>query len=187
MGGPNSGRFYPFGRPGRKRVVEDCLVLDAIRLKRDGLLRAGLCRSFALTWTHGLTGAVLGTAGYAVDTTGPGEPWARLSHTFAPSGEPVDDWIGLCTTRPHLGGERWWFLCPGPPGGGPCGWRVGKLYLPPDERHFGCRHCHALTYESCRDSRRMDIVLRRVAKKTGLPLGLVRWGLGPPSRWDFFR
>jgi hypothetical protein len=187
MGGLGSGRFSPDGRPGRKRVVEDCLVLDANRLMRAGVLRAGRCRSDVLTWTDGDTGAVLGAIGYAVDTTDPGDPWVRLSYTAGPSDEPVEDRVGLCTTSPHLGGVRWWFVCPGPPGGGPCGRRVGKLYLPPGERHFRCRHCHRLTYTSCRESRRLDIVFRWAAKRSGADPGLVQRLLGPPSRWDFFR
>jgi hypothetical protein len=107
MGGPNSGRYYPYGRPGRKRVVEDCLALDANRLMRDGILRAGVRLSGGLTWTHGPTGAVLGAVGYAVDTTDRRHPFLRLLYTFGPSGEPVDDRVQLRATRPHLGGVRW--------------------------------------------------------------------------------
>ena len=183
MGGPNSGNFHPFGRPGRKDVVEDCLALDANRLMRDGVLRAGVRLSSGLTWTDGRTGAVLGSVGFAVDTTDPGDPWVRLSYTVDPSDAAVEDRVGLCTTRPHLGGLRWWFRCPGPPGGAPCGRRAGKLYLPPDERHFGCRRCHALTYTSCRESRQFDTAFRHVAKHSGLPFWLVKRGLGRGD-WD---
>jgi hypothetical protein len=63
---------------------------------------------------------------------------------------------------------------------------VGKLYLPPGERHVGCRHCHALAYTSCRASRRLDIVFRWAAQRSGTDPGLVQRLLGPPRRWDFF-
>jgi hypothetical protein len=55
---------------------------------------------------------------------------------------------------------------------------VAKLYLPPGERRFGCRHCHRLTYTSCRESRAFDTVFRHVAKKSGMDFGLVKRGLG---------
>src|SRR6516164_9860881 len=98
MGGLGSGRFHPDGRPGRKRVVEDCLDLDANRLTRLGILRAGLCWSDVLTWTHGRTGAVLGSFGFTVDTTRRRRSVLRLSHAPDPSGEPVEVRVGLCTT-----------------------------------------------------------------------------------------
>jgi hypothetical protein len=35
--------------------------------------------------------------------------------------------------------------------------RVGKLYLPPGERYFGCRCCHRLTYRSVQEhDKRVD-------------------------------
>jgi hypothetical protein len=163
MGGLGSGRFHRNGRPGRKDVVEDCLALDANRLTRLGILRADLCRSDVLTWTDGRTGAALGSVGIAVDTTDPDDPWAQLSYAVGPTGEWIDDGVGLCTTQPHLGGLRWWFACPFVVGGAACGRRVGRLYLPPGERHFGCRRCHALTYTSCRESHAYDRLLRQMA------------------------
>lgn len=53
-------------------------------------------------------------------------------------------------------GVRWWFSCPHMADGEQCGRRVGKLYRRPDGRHFACRHCLELTYESCRNSHRYD-------------------------------
>ena len=38
--------------------------------------------------------------------------------------------------------------------GRPCGRRVQMLYLPPNGRQFGCRHCHDLWYESQRRDER---------------------------------
>jgi hypothetical protein len=38
---------------------------------------------------------------------------------------------------------------------------VGKLYLPPPARYFGCRHCHDLTYTSCQEhDKRVDAFRR---------------------------
>ena len=49
----------------------------------------------------------------------------------------------------------------------PCGRRVGKLYLPPTARRFGCRGCHDLTYMSCQESHRYDRLFRHLATTTG--------------------
>jgi hypothetical protein len=58
--------------------------------------------------------------------------------------------VRLVATRCHLGGVRWWFVCPLSTNGVACGRRVRKLYL--RGRYFGCRHCHGLTYLSTQQS-----------------------------------
>lgn len=65
--------------------------------------------------------------------------------------------VRLETTPCHLGGVRWWFICPLGVGGQPCRRRVAKLYLPYWSRYFGCRTCHDLTYTSCQEhDKRVD-------------------------------
>jgi len=46
------------------------------------------------------------------------------------------------TTVPHLGGVRYWFICPY------CKRRVGVLYRPRFAVYFKCRHCYNFTYKS---------------------------------------
>src|SRR5207253_2236084 len=58
--------------------------------------------------------------------------------------------VRLVTTPCHLGGVRWWFVCPLSRGGVACGRRPRKLYLV--GRYFGCRRCHGLTYTSTQTS-----------------------------------
>jgi len=77
-------------------------------------------------------------------------------------GRLVVDAFRLCTTRPVLGGVRWWVVCH-------CSRRVANLYLPFDERYFRCRICHQLTY-TCQREDRPDR-LRRRAKKLLRRLG----------------
>jgi len=52
------------------------------------------------------------------------------------------------TTQPDNDAVQQWFLCC-------CGHRVAKLYLPPGQREFRCRHCYKLTHRSAQthDSR----------------------------------
>ena len=60
--------------------------------------------------------------------------------------------IRIQHTYPHIGGKRYWLTCPI----SGCGRRVGKLYLPPRGKYFGCRHCYDLTYTSSRESHKWD-------------------------------
>jgi hypothetical protein len=68
--------------------------------------------------------------------------------------------------RPHLGGRRFWFVCG-------CGMRAGRLFLPPGQRAFRCRHCHSLTYRSARehDQRVYDLARNPVALQLALQAG----------------
>jgi len=55
-------------------------------------------------------------------------------------------------TTCNFGGVRPWFRCPGVVDGRECGRRVGKLYLPPGQDLYLCRHCYDLGYRSSRTS-----------------------------------
>jgi predicted RNA-binding Zn-ribbon protein involved in translation (DUF1610 family) len=52
------------------------------------------------------------------------------------------DHVVSTTDTVQLRGSRPWFRCPN------CGRRAGKLYLPVGGRHFMCRRCYDLAYES---------------------------------------
>ena len=69
-------------------------------------------------------------------------------HHQSPDTREVHIPVRLQETRPTFGGKRWWFTCPLTVNGVACNRRVGKLYLPPGTRYFGCRHCYDLTYWS---------------------------------------
>jgi hypothetical protein len=124
---------------------------------REGILKAGVWQRGEWCWYRD-TAMKEKTSGigYEVNTTTQ-SPWLRLFHSFSRSGESVDYRITLLTTTPRFGGLRWWFLCPLVVNGRSCERRVGKLYLPPRGRYFGCRHCHQLTYRSCQEhDKRVD-------------------------------
>ena len=65
--------------------------------------------------------------------------------------ESVDYKYDLTRTKCNFGGYRWWFRCGAENGNEICNKRVGKLYL--KDRHFACRTCANLSYESCNESR----------------------------------
>jgi hypothetical protein len=123
--------------------------------------------------------------GYEVNTLDPAGPWLRLTYTLTASKVDVDYRIALQTTRLRFGGARWWFTCPLVADDVPCDRRVGKLYLPPGGRYFGCRHCHRLTYTSCQESRKYDGVARLLAEDLGQDFAAVKRmmkRIGKPKR-----
>jgi hypothetical protein len=177
MGGPGSGNhYYHWWRGTKKTTVEDCLDLDANRWAREGILRAGVWQSGNWRWTYrgGKSFAVY----YMVDTLAEAGPHLHLSYSWVWPGNPEPQQaaytVRLTTTRPRFGGVRWWFVCPLTVNGRACNRRVGKLYLPPGARYFGCRHCHDLTYTSCQESRKYDSLYRHIAGNLGWDPGTVK-------------
>jgi hypothetical protein len=161
MGGPGSRNHYHWWRPNKKSIVEDCRSLDANRWMREGILKAGIWQSGSSCWYRDAERKqIASTISYELDTAGLA-PWVRLAYTFTKSGEDFDCKIRLTVTRPHFGGQRWWFICPLGVNGRPCGRRVGKLYLPPGARYYGCRRCYGLTYRSCPEHDKRVDWLRR--------------------------
>jgi hypothetical protein len=150
MGGWGSGSWY---RWNKKNTVDDGLSLDINKLVRDGLI----IRDYAvgsLKWTNTRTGTETASVGFSL------EPFEnnlimRLHYIRTARNGDKDNFnypIELQTTQPNFGGRRWWFTCPLMVNGRLCGRRVGKLYLPPAGKYFGCRHCYDLTYQSCQES-----------------------------------
>lgn len=61
-------------------------------------------------------------------------------------------------TKCHLGGHRFWFICPN----SNCGKRVAVLYS--KEKSFACRKCQNLAYQS----QRLNLTDRLFAKADGI-------------------
>lgn len=143
MGGTWSGYRWR-----KKRTVENCHALDTANLKRLGLLVPGTTdRRGTLRWTHG--GKQTSVVSYTI-TVGQTTGGLGLAYQMKSAEGDVAYAIRLVTTPCHLGGVRWWFVCPLVRSGVACGRRVRKLYL--GGRYFGCRHCHGLTYTSTQQS-----------------------------------
>jgi hypothetical protein len=176
MGGSGSGNHYHWWRSGKKTTVEQCQDLDANRWMREGILQAGVHRRGGWRWVY--HGGRENSISYEVNTLDEARPCVRLSYTLTHAvtkeRESLDYAVALTTTRPRYGGLRWWFVCPLVVSGCPCGRRVGKLYLPPAGRHFGCRHCHELTYISCQESRKYDGLGRFFARELSTDLATAK-------------
>jgi hypothetical protein len=158
MGGFGSGRRG--GRP----TVESAFRIDIDVLRRHGMIRLG-----------SRDGCVMHFSGYyddldvkcEVHIEGPWNSWIRLKYDMIDyrTDEPleIDDKIALATSRPPLGGLRWWFVCPR------LNRRVRKLCLPLGGRHFWSRRAYRLAYASQRETV-YDRAMRR-ARKLCLRLG----------------
>jgi hypothetical protein len=144
MGGVFSGQ-----RGSKKRVVESCNAIDTTDLNRWRLLKAGTNRAGSLEWRRGNEKEPSSSVGYTLAVeSGAGTLW--LQYQVGQPAERFDYPVRLVTTGCHLGGVRWWFICPLSVGGVGCGRRVRKLYL--RGKYFGCRHCHNLAYRSSQES-----------------------------------
>lgn len=172
MGGSGSGRW---NWHSKKTTVEDCLILTAGKLARDRVIIRSPGSGW-LSWTNTATGEQTASVGYSREIHEDQITlWLRYT-TSRRHGEKraVEERIAMQTTPSAVGGVRWWFTCPLVVNGRSCGRRVGKLYLPPGSRYFGCRHCHDLTYVSCQESHRYNGLFRRLAGETGIDLDLVK-------------
>jgi len=125
---------------------------------RKGIIAPGVWRAGSLKWSDPDTGEERSSIGYIVDTRENDTGTMRLHYTHMP-GEPeeakLDYPVRLVTTRPHLGGMRWWFICPLVVSGRPCRRRVAKLY---SRKYYGCRTCHGLVYRSSQEAHQRDRV-----------------------------
>lgn len=155
MGGPGSGR-YEFSM---KTTVDECRALDVHDFHDEGRLTPGERGTCA--WSQ--NGEEVATIGWQVTGT-EDHPQLWLKYAAAERGGSEHE-ISYATPITHtecnFGGERPWFECPGPPQED-CGERVGKLYKPPGELRFLCRHCYDLAYES--QQRQGEMVFEDLSK-----------------------
>ena len=139
---------------GRRRwtnrlTVEECpLYLCATAFNREGTFDLPPGAVTTVTWPRCGGRIECHLAGY-------GSPKLRIIilRQWARSDVPVEaQSISVTTTRPHLGGIRYWFRCE-------CSRRAGRLYLPPGEKQFRCRRCYDLIHRSAQrhDQRKYDL------------------------------
>jgi hypothetical protein len=148
MGGYGSGE-----KSSKKTTVEGCKRIEIGRVMREWFTPGERQRS-AWLWVHRYTQQTTASITYITDWTDLDDPQLWLAYTIGAgdAAEQLGYAVHLDHTRPHYGGRRWWFLCPGPWGGRVCGQRVARLYLAPGGRRFACRHCYDLTYTSSQES-----------------------------------
>ena len=141
MGGPGSGNHYHWWRVARKPSWRTARRWTQTTQMRESVVVPGIHRTGGWKWFNAATGEKTSSIGYEVCTLDMSAPWLRLHYRFTERNVAIDYRVRLTTTRPRFGGLRWWFVCPLVVGGQPCNRRVGKLFLPPAGRYFGCRPC----------------------------------------------
>lgn len=152
----------------RKTTVEECRVLSIFAIKQEGVLHQYAGSTFHVKWT-GFSGNENSIGGRAL----PDRSAIELSYVIESGSSPdgpdkMQYQVDLTPTSCYFGGERFWFRCPLVVNGIPCKRRVGKLYLPPGAKYFGCRHCYDLSYRSKQVSRQPLIrPLERYMSKPG--------------------
>jgi hypothetical protein len=111
-------------------------------LKSEGYLRGWSCG--VIRWNS--QGEPQGSVSFTADTSEP-YPYLKLEYTSTDwdgNKESMDYKIQLVSTSCHIGGKRFWFICPLTKNGIPCQKRVGILYG--HGKWFGCRNCLDLAY-----------------------------------------
>jgi hypothetical protein len=184
MGGYGSGSYYRW--KGKKATAEESWAFGVSTLTRIGWTQLGAYYPFQrLQWTNG-RGDVVASIGLDIDMRNTDCPEIILRYSVGrhDSARSIEYSVFLMTSKLASGGVRWWFQCPLKG----CGRRVGKLYLPPGASYYGCRHCHNLTYQSCRDSHKFDSLISSLAASTGVPIETVRSFMkGDEEMWGNYR
>ena len=161
MGGFGSGDWADVAK--RKTTVELCMSISAKGLKDNGFFAEN--KSGLITWTNEFgekTGAVK-IQSY-INGNGNKTCLELITEGFVTSRQKIE----LTRTPCHYGRWRWWFVCPVVKDGIYCGNRVGKLYIPPAGKYFGCRECYDLTYESCQKSHKYVRIFDHVPENLDL-------------------
>ncbi len=139
MGGSGSGRW---GWHYKRATVESCKRFTVGQVLRGW--------GGSLSWTRG--GQPAGAISYDVEYANGNPNRLRLTYTITDSGVKVDYSMPIVFTLTPWGSPRYWLLCPD------CGRRCGMLYLPPGWQRFTCRLCGHLTYTTCQESGKSNIL-----------------------------
>lgn len=129
MGGINSGRLK---RGSGKRLTRDFTKVDINELASQNILipnsrHDGYIKSKERIY-------------YIVDMTH-SDSWIDFFYNLCNGERQMRERTELTKTHPHLGGERFWFVCP------LCSRRIGTLFI---IINLSCRRCQDLAYASTR-------------------------------------
>jgi len=128
-----------------KNLCEETIAIPISSLKKLGFLAVGF-RSGKLWW--GSKSSPQGSIGLSSTINENGLSWLRLEYVHTDRNDEStnhDYSVKLTITPCHLGGKRYWFVCPLTKNDKSCERRVGILYF--IQGYLGCRHCAELGYE----------------------------------------
>ena len=157
------------GRPASGRPnATSSLRLDLAKMMRGGHFVPGLVQRSSITWSSPYSGEWIVTAALECEMIDPTHGSVRLRHVaYTAPGLPAaaqDYRVQLTTTAQHLGGRRWWFVCPHG------GHLARVLFLPMGGSIFASRMAYQLPY-ACQGETPADRTMRR-ARKARARLGI---------------
>lgn len=149
-----------------RNTVEECKSIDIFWLNRHGYLKGNMSK--IMEWNRAQSGKSRVGITISIDEKNNSNSYIRLTYTYTDyqTGEKsnYDYRIPLISTACNFGGVRYWFICPLSVNGRPCNRKVAKLYLTPNEKYFGCRHCYNLTYKCQKEqNKRVNALLKNPA------------------------
>lgn len=158
-----------------RRTVDDCLSISVFWLNRAGFLNSR-GTSTQICWKD-CAGEIAAEVVLEVQLDGvrySSEDHISLKYAitdrYTQEKESIANLVDLTSTPCNFGGKRYWFLCPLDVGGRPCNRRVATLHLPIGQKHFGCRHCHNLTYRSSQEAHWIErMAAQMVGQMPGVP------------------
>ncbi len=152
------------GRPN----ATSSLRLDLAKMMRGGHFVPGMMLRSSITWSSPYSGEWIVTAALECEMIDPTHGSVRLRHmAYTAPGLPAaaqDYRVQLTTTAQHLGGQRWWFVCPH------TGHLARVLFLPMGGSIFASRTAYQLPY-ACQGETPADRAMRR-ARKARARLGI---------------
>jgi hypothetical protein len=157
---------YGSGRTGGRPTVESARTLRIGQLIPAAYRRPGGRLRAIITWTDPYSGEQSAPIAFEANLNSD-DGWIRLRYRVTDhwSGDERDavELIRLTTTRPHLGGIQWWFICP------VLGQRVGCLYLPDGGDQFASRAAYRLAHASQRKAEwaRTMQRIRKIRRRLG--------------------
>ena len=158
-------------RPWTSRLtVEQCRYLDVTAMHRDGVFRNPPGSMWKAVW-KGSNGQIEAQLNYVLKATGCVQ--VRSFDDRADGGRSFQMHSAGHFIEIIFHNERFWFCCPLTRSARGCGRRVGRLYLPPNQRVFRCRHCYYLTYRTAQqhDKRKAALIRDPVTLVTALQSG----------------
>jgi len=141
-----------------RELIEDCKSISTFSLNQSGVFSGHVVATveWRRRWyAQAQSMEVEAIATSDVEHAGSVRIRYEISRRLTGKRELFDYNVELEASPCNFGGIRYWFVCPVLHDGAPCGERVAKLYLPPNRKHFGCRHCYNLTYRSQKERRPM--------------------------------
>lgn len=142
-------------------TVEECISLDIEKMSEAQVFRKGIDHFYTCRWTNAV-GKEVASIGFWLKSGQAGNLSLQMSYAITDSSNDkasFDYPIELTNTPCGFGGIKYWFLCPLAVDSKPCRKRVGKLYLPPGTKYFGCRHCYNLTYRCQKEhDKKLDVL-----------------------------